>query len=168
MSHQYQDLDEVDRGILHLLQRDARHLTNESLANQLGVSPGTIRNRINNLEDAGIIRSYHLEVDYEAAGFPLHILFLCTAPYQQEERQQEEQLISQLSEIEGVVGIRELLTDIGNFHIETVATGTDDVIRLVSDLKKLNLDIIGSSLMKEQRMQSFDHFHLTSESMLEE
>lgn len=159
----HQELDEVDRGILHLLQRDARNLTNESLATQLGVSPGTIRNRISTLEDARIIKGYRLELNYEAAGFPLHTLFICTAPYHQ-----EEELISQLSEIEGIVGIRELLTDIGNFHIEAVATGTDDIIRLSRELNKSGLDIVGSLLMKEQRMQPFDHFHLTTDSVPEE
>ena len=61
------DLDEVDRSILYLLQEDARGTSAEAMADKVGVSASTIRNRIDQLEDDGIIRGYHPEIDYEAA-----------------------------------------------------------------------------------------------------
>lgn len=55
MSSGAYELDEVDRGILYLLQKDARHNTNKEIGDAVGVSPGTVRNRIENLEEAGVI-----------------------------------------------------------------------------------------------------------------
>lgn len=40
------DLDNVDRGILHLLQLDARNTTAQEIGDKTGVSPSTVRNRI--------------------------------------------------------------------------------------------------------------------------
>lgn len=74
-------LDGVDRGILHLLQEDARHLASVDTAKELDVSDGAVRNRIEKPEAAGVIEGYVLTVTYEAAGFPLKIGFSCTAPF---------------------------------------------------------------------------------------
>ena len=73
-------LDNVDRGIFFHLQRDARNTTTQEIAETVGVSASTVRNRIEALEDGGIIKGYHPEIDYEAANLPLRVLFVCTAP----------------------------------------------------------------------------------------
>ncbi len=50
-------MDETDHQLLSLLRQDAR-LTVAALANKLGVSRGTVTNRIRRLEDDGIIVGY--------------------------------------------------------------------------------------------------------------
>lgn len=50
-------MDETDHKLLSLLRQDAR-LTVAALANKLGVSRGTVTNRIRRLEDDGIIVGY--------------------------------------------------------------------------------------------------------------
>ncbi|PSP52404.1 hypothetical protein BRC67_04665 [Halobacteriales archaeon QH_3_68_24] len=70
------DLDNVDRGILYMLQEDARNTTSEDIADKTGVSASTIRNRLERLEDDGVIRGYHPEIDYEAANLPLRVMFV--------------------------------------------------------------------------------------------
>ena len=47
------DLDEIDFGILHLLQEDARTQTPVDMAERLPVTDQTIRNRIERLEERG-------------------------------------------------------------------------------------------------------------------
>jgi DNA-binding Lrp family transcriptional regulator len=74
------DLDDVDRSILYLLQRDARNTTAQDMADKIGVSASTIRNRIDQLEDDGIIKGFHPEIDYEAANLPLQLTFVISAP----------------------------------------------------------------------------------------
>lgn len=39
-----------------------------------------VRNRITALENAGVIKTYTPELDYERAGFSLRVQFICTAP----------------------------------------------------------------------------------------
>lgn len=50
-------LDETDRHILHVLQNNAR-ATITDIANEVGVSGNTVRNRIEQLEEQGIIKGY--------------------------------------------------------------------------------------------------------------
>lgn len=56
------NIDEIDRRILHELQVDARR-PNKALAAACGVSPSTMLARVRRLEDAGVIRGYHADID---------------------------------------------------------------------------------------------------------
>ena len=55
------DVDRIDRRILHLLQRDGR-MTNSDLAQAVNVSPATCHRRTQRLFDDGYIRSVRAEV----------------------------------------------------------------------------------------------------------
>ena len=57
-------LDDVDRGILYALQRDARNVT---IAEEVDVSASTVRNRIGRLEDIGVIEGYYPKINSERA-----------------------------------------------------------------------------------------------------
>jgi DNA-binding Lrp family transcriptional regulator len=54
-------MDETDHQLLSLLRQDAR-LSIADLAHKLGVSRGTVTNRITKLEDAGVIVGYTVRV----------------------------------------------------------------------------------------------------------
>jgi DNA-binding Lrp family transcriptional regulator len=54
-------MDETDHKLLSLLRQDAR-LSIADLAHKLGVSRGTVTNRITKLEDAGVIVGYTVRV----------------------------------------------------------------------------------------------------------
>lgn len=41
------------------------------------MAASTVRHRIGKMQDAGIIRGFHPEIDYDKAGFSLHYLFMC-------------------------------------------------------------------------------------------
>ncbi|WP_062464946.1 Lrp/AsnC family transcriptional regulator [Demequina soli] len=60
-------LDELDERILWELMRDAR-IPNAALAARLHVAPSTTHTRVRALREAGVIKSAHVEVDYEALG----------------------------------------------------------------------------------------------------
>lgn len=60
-------LDVLDERILWELTKDAR-LSNAALAKRLHVSASTTHARVRALRAAGVIRSSHIEVDYEALG----------------------------------------------------------------------------------------------------
>jgi DNA-binding Lrp family transcriptional regulator len=66
-------LDAVDRQLLALLTANGR-LANNALANRLGIAPSTCSARIRRLQDTGVIRGYHAEVDLGAVGRPLQAM----------------------------------------------------------------------------------------------
>jgi DNA-binding Lrp family transcriptional regulator len=61
------NLDETDVAILRELQRDARR-PNKALADAVGVSPSTMLHRVRSLEQRGVVRGYHAEIDPQALG----------------------------------------------------------------------------------------------------
>lgn len=147
------ELDDVDRGILYLLQRDARRLTTEEMADQVGVSASTVRNRIEKMEDRGVIRGYHPEIDYDETGLQLHMVFICSAPSDQRTR-----LATEALDVVGIVRVQEVLNGKDNIQIEAIGTDTDDLGRISDELNALGLDVLNSKIIKSDVVQPFDHF----------
>jgi Lrp/AsnC family transcriptional regulator, leucine-responsive regulatory protein len=150
------ELDEVDKGILYMLQQEARNTTAQEIGETVGVSPSTVRNRIDQLESDGVIQGYHPEIDYEAANLPLRVLFICTAP-----ATRRSELADKVMDVQGVVDLREMMTGRRNVHIEIIATDTTDISRISDAIHELGLEIESSELMKRRQMQPFNHFHFT-------
>jgi DNA-binding Lrp family transcriptional regulator len=63
-------LDRTDLKILHKLQEDGR-ITNVELANYSGISAPPCLRRVRNLEEAGVIRGYHADINPSALGFTI-------------------------------------------------------------------------------------------------
>jgi DNA-binding Lrp family transcriptional regulator len=72
-NHQQPVVDDIDRAILELLAADAR-ITNQLLAERVGVAPSTALNRLRALRECGVIRGFHAELDLAALGRPLQAL----------------------------------------------------------------------------------------------
>lgn len=72
-NHQQPAVDDIDRAILELLAADAR-ITNQRLAERVGVAPSTALNRLRALRERGVIRGFHAELDLAALGRPLQAL----------------------------------------------------------------------------------------------
>ena len=66
-------LDETDRRIISVLQSDAR-ASMRSIAERVGVSLGTVSNRVRRLEDSGVIRGYSVQLDPELSGWVLTVV----------------------------------------------------------------------------------------------
>lgn len=60
-------MNETERRIIEALQADARR-TNRSLADEIGLAPSTMLARVRDLEERGVIRGYHAEIDLNALG----------------------------------------------------------------------------------------------------
>lgn len=63
-------LDAIDHRILDAIQADGR-ITNQALAEQVGLSPSPCLRRVRALEDAGVIKGYVGLVDPDAVGLPV-------------------------------------------------------------------------------------------------
>ena len=147
------EFDAVDRGILQRLQADARHTTATDIAGDVGVTANTVRNRIQRLEEAGVITGYVPVIDYERTEKSMHVSVLCTVPV----HKRAERATAALS-IDGVVGVRELMTGSRNLRVDIVAGDTDEITAAVSRLEKAGLDVEGEQLVKAEHRQPFDHF----------
>jgi Lrp/AsnC family transcriptional regulator for asnA, asnC and gidA len=66
-------LDEIDRDILRTLQGNARTSYRE-IQDKLGISIGTIHNRISKLKKNGVIEGYTLRLNNEKLGYKLAFL----------------------------------------------------------------------------------------------
>lgn len=150
---EYTPLDDLDRGILQLLQRDARNLTAVDLAEKVGTSDGTVRNRIRNLEKRGIVEGYVPIVDYEAAGYPLQLRIMCSAPIVE-----REQLAEEAIEVAGVVEVHEVMTGRNNVEVKAVATRHDDLTRIATTLDSMGLEVESEELIRHHYFRPFDHF----------
>lgn len=138
-------IDEVDRAIIYELQADARHNTNAAISDRVGVSASTVGKRISRLEDRGILKGYYPEINYEEAGFPLHVLLVCTAPIADRAA-----LIDDTLGIEGVLNIRELMTGEENVHIRVIGTVKEDITHIAQTLDNLGYSVTDEILLREE------------------
>ena len=152
-------LDEVDRGILFALQRDARNITIQEIADEVGVSATTVRNRIDRIESADVIESYAPQINYERAGFPLKLLFICSA-----DPDTRNQTARTVLDVGGVIDINELVTSERNLHIQAVATSTRDLTRMTEELNKHGLVIHCSEIITNHYCQPWGHFESVDHS----
>ena len=70
-------LEEQDWKLLDLLQQDAR-LSNQELADRVGLSASSCWRRVRALEEAGVIRAYRAELDASRAGLGFHAILHLT------------------------------------------------------------------------------------------
>ncbi|WP_226010714.1 Lrp/AsnC family transcriptional regulator [Halomicrobium salinisoli] len=144
------DLDDVDRRLLDLLQEDARYAAID-LAEAVGVSDNTIHNRMQRLEEAGVITGYTTTVDHDRAGLSLYFHFTCTARISDRAEVAEEVMA-----IPEVVEVTELMTGQRNLHVRLVAADDEDITRLARQLDELALEIDDENLVREERREPLD------------
>ncbi|GAA1720279.1 Lrp/AsnC family transcriptional regulator [Streptomyces yatensis] len=65
-------MDEVDRSILAVLERDGR-ISNNELAARVGLTPSPCLRRVRQLEETGVIRGYRALIDPAAVGRGLRV-----------------------------------------------------------------------------------------------
>lgn len=147
------ELDDVDRGILHRLQEDARNNTATSIAEEVGVTANTVRNRIERLEERGIIGGYGTDVHYEEAGYQLKVSMKCSAPVPDRTN-----LAKQALALDGVVSVRELMTGRSNIEVTVVAAASEEVTEAASQIHEIGLDIEAEELVKNDHARPFAGF----------
>lgn len=73
-------LDDIDRRILDLLQRDAR-MTNAAIAAEVGLTAPSVFERVRKLEQRGVISGYTVKIDPAALDKPLTAFIRLTAAF---------------------------------------------------------------------------------------
>lgn len=92
-------LDEIDKNILRILQNNARTSYRE-IQDELGISIGTIHNRISKLKDRNIIEGYTLKLNNEKLGYKLSFLIRinCDGKF-------TEEILNEIAQIPEVCGV---------------------------------------------------------------
>jgi Lrp/AsnC family transcriptional regulator for asnA, asnC and gidA len=114
------DLDDTDRAILRALQADARKPFSE-IAREIDMSSATVHDRVTRMEDAGVIRGYHADVNPKAVGFGTSAIVGLRV-----EQGREDEALDQLADIDGVQEIN-LTTGEWDIVLRVVAEDTDDL-----------------------------------------
>jgi len=122
-------LDKIDRKILKGLQDDGR-ITNVDLAKQAGISAPPCLRRVRALEDAGLIKGYHAQVDAAQLGYSVTVFAQVGLSSQAE---------ADLVAFEGLIGeweeVREchMLAGETDFLLQIVAQDWDSYQRFVTE-----------------------------------
>jgi len=146
-------LDDLDRYIIYKLQADARHTSSSEIADDMDVSSSTVRNRIAQLEERGIIRGYHADVDYEEAGFQLHTLIVCTAPIPK-----REELARAALEVSGVIDVQEVMTGEENVLVTVIGADGDDLSRIGRELSTTGLQVVDEDILRNHYTHAYHEF----------
>lgn len=146
-------IDEIDKRILYYLAKDARNTTAPEIAGEMEVTPATIRNRIRQLEDEGILCGYLADIDYKSIDELVTYQFNCTAPISERER-----LAQSVLKISGIVAVRQLMTGRSNLVITAVGSDTRDIGRIAGELSDLEMTIEDENVIEEEYHRPYDPF----------
>ena len=78
------NLDSIDRRLLAELQDEGR-VTNVELANRVGLTAPPCLRRVRALEESGVIRGYHADLDASKLGFAITVFAMVSLKSQAEE-----------------------------------------------------------------------------------
>ncbi len=96
------NLDEIDRQLLSQLQDEGR-MTNVELASRVGLTAPPCLRRVRALEEAGVIKGYHAELDASRLGFSITVFAMVSLKSQAEDALREfEQAMHDLPEVREV------------------------------------------------------------------
>lgn len=145
------EVDDVDRQLLTLLQEDARYAATD-LAERIGVSDNTVHNRMNRLEEAGVIEGYHARVDHERAGLSLFFVFTCTVRISEREA-----IAKKALSLPSVIEVTELMTGQRNLLIKVLGAEDQDISAVATRLDQLDLEINDESLVRAEHTSPLDY-----------
>jgi len=157
------ELDSVDRHILYYLQQDARATSSTDIGEKLDLSSSTVRTRLNKLEESGIIRGYHIDIDYDLAGYPLYTKIICTAPVPE-----RDELANAARDIRGVTAVREIMTGERNVYVNAIGEDHDDLNRISKELDALGLGIVDEQLIRDEYVCPYHGFLDADEALTDE
>jgi len=128
-NHPQPPVDGTDRAILEQLAQDAR-ITNQQLAERVGVAPSTALARLRSLRDRGVIRGFHAEVDLAALGRPLQALIAVQLTVHT--REQIDAFTDAVRQLPGVLMVFHL-TGVTDYLVWVAATDPQDLREFVVD-----------------------------------
>jgi DNA-binding Lrp family transcriptional regulator len=134
------DLDDVDRRILSQLHADAR-LTNNALAEAVGIAASTCHGRVRRLVDLGVIRGFYTDIDPVAVGMPLQAMI--SVSLQSHARGKIRSFIHQIRGRRQVMDVY-FLAGADDFLLHVAARDTEDLRSFVVENLNADADVAGT------------------------
>ena len=139
-------LDEIDKKILDFLVENTRTPFTE-IANQMGISAGTVHVRVKKMEDAGIILGSSLVINYKKLNynFTTYVGILLSKSNKTQEV---------LKILEGIPNVTELSVNSGKYNIfcKIRAKDTDDAKRIIYQINDIE------EVMRTESMISIEEY----------
>lgn len=134
------DLDDVDRRLLAILHADAR-ISNSALADAVGIAPSTCHGRVRRLQELGVIRGFHADIDPAAIGLPLQAMV--SVRLQSGARGKIRNFLQQIRRKPQVLDVY-FLAGADDFILHVAARDTDDLRSFVVDNLNADADVAGT------------------------
>lgn len=134
------DIDDVDRRILAALHADAR-IPNSALADAVGIAPSTCHGRVKRLQELGVIRGFHADIDPAAIGLPLQAMV--SVRLQSGARGKIRNFLRQIRCKPQVIDVY-FLAGADDFILHVAARDTDDLRSFVVDNLNADADVAGT------------------------
>lgn len=146
-------IDTIDEQILYYLSQEARHTSAPDIAEKVDVSAPTVRNRIRRLEEAGVIRGYHADINYQKVGGRLTNHYVCSTG-----NRDRAEMAQRVLDVPGVINVREIMSGKGDLRITVVGTDTDDLTRIAQGIISLGIEIDDEDLIHRECFRPYAPF----------
>jgi Lrp/AsnC family transcriptional regulator for asnA, asnC and gidA len=117
------ELDDIDREILRILQEDARTPFSE-VARRIDMSSATVHDRVDQMEEAGVLEGYHAQVDPVQTGYGSQAFVGIRVEEQNEEVAEELGKMSSVTEVHLTSGTLDII-------LRVQASSTDEIKQVV-------------------------------------
>jgi len=134
------ELDDIDRRLLTILHADAR-ISNSALADAVGVAPSTCHGRVRRLQELGVIRGFHADIDPAAIGLPLQAMV--SVSLRSGARGKIRNFLQQIRRMPQVIDVY-FLAGADDFILHVAARDTDDLRSFVVDNLNADADVAGT------------------------
>lgn len=140
-------IDEIDRRILHLLQKDGR-MTVTALAAAVGLTVAPCHRRLKDLEAGGVITGYRALVDPPRIGLGFQALVFVTLKDRQNMRAFEDEVteIPEITEASRLFGEPDFLLKVLSTDLPSYQKFYDEVLIGLAGVEKLTSTIVMKSL----------------------
>ncbi len=132
-------IDQTDRKILEILQANAK-ITNAQLSKEIGLSPAPTLERVKKLENSGVIKSYHAQLDTGTIGLGVNTFVMVTL--KGHNKKNIDLFLDEINRIEDVIECHHI-TGSGDFILRVIAKDITSYQKLMLE-KVSEIEVVDS------------------------
>lgn len=125
-------LDDIDIKILNILQKAGRTKRNK-IAEEVGLSIPSVSERLNKLEERGIIEGYYAKLNKNAFGYDIMAYIVVIM----DSSKHYKNLISKVDKIPEIIECHSVLGE-GSHMLKTIVKNTESLEKLLSEIQSWN------------------------------